>query len=446
MVRRDFGLVGKQTEHVACDAATENRDPAQAASLALKLTLLVLVDSLHTRDLEHDVERSVRIRWNGGELRLWFRTPASAVSPADDWSPFLAATLLAAMRRQEDLELEGPVSPRLLRRAELIQSAYEAWDPRAKRARVRVAGEARAHARAAGIACFFSRGVDSTFSATVDRAEPGPLTHLVFCDRFLPMQRREVRDEEARRTRAAAELIGLPLLVVGTNFRELTDMFISWEDAHGPALASIALLLAGRIGHVIVPSWADYAGLGACGTSPLLDPLWSTESVELEHDSTALGRTAKLAWLTRERPEVLRDLKVCLRENRANNCGRCRKCLWTMACLRAAGAQDLVESFEEELDLERVRSLRPYDLQALLYWAQLSRELDRNGDDGELRRAILHALRRSARPSMVERIRRLTRRPRVRSPDPFLGPFPPAFSDYETKAALSLLKEGRPYP
>lgn len=405
------------------------------------------VDDLRSRELEQHVERSVRLRWNGGELRLSFGLPAESVAPVEDWSPFLAATLLAAMRRHEDLELEGPVSPRLLRRSELIQSAYEAWDPDARRCRVRVGGETPARAQAAGVACFFSRGVDSMFSAVADRVEPGPLTHLVFCDRLLPVQHRDVREEEIRRTRATAELIGLPLLVASTNYRELTDMFISWEDAHGSALASIALLLGGQVGHVVIPSWADYAGLGACGTSPLLDPLWSTESVELEHDSTAFGRTAKLRWLARERPALLRDLKVCLRDNRSDNCGRCRKCLWTMACLQAAGAAELVESFEVELDVDRVRALRPYDLQALLYWAQLCRELEENTRNDELRRAILHALRRSARPSLIERIRRrLSRNGQADEPNPFLRPFPPAFSDYETRTAASLLKKGRPYP
>lgn len=123
-------------------------------------------------------------------------------------------------------------------------------------------------------------------------------------------------------------------------------MFISWEDAHGPALAATALLLGGQIGHVVVPSWADYAGLGACGTNPLLDPLWSTESVELEHDSTALGRTAKLKWLARERPELLKDLKVCLRDNRADNCGRCRKCSgrWRACRLRAPSSWSRVSN------------------------------------------------------------------------------------------------------
>src|SRR5712692_861945 len=280
----------------------------------------MVVDGLRLRELDHDVERSVRLRWRGGELRLWFRIPADCAAPADDWSPYLAATLLAAMRRREDIDLDGPVSPRLLRRSELIQSAYASWDPDARRCRIRVAGETATRPRSSAVACFFSRGVDSIFSATTERVEPGPLTDLVFCDRFLPMQTRQVREEEIRRTRATADLIGLPLVVAGTNFRELTDMFISWEDAHGPALASIALLLAGGMGHVVVPSWADYAGLGACGTNPLLDPLWSTESLELEHDSTALGRTAKLAWLASEHPELVTDLKVCLRENRANNC------------------------------------------------------------------------------------------------------------------------------
>jgi len=405
----------------------------------------MIVDDLQSRELEQDVERSVRLRWDSGEFRLSFHVPADAATPADDWSPYLAATLLVAMRRHEDLELEGPVSPRLLRRSEVIQSVYEAWDPDARRCRVLAGGDAPARPRAPGIACFFSRGVDSTYSAVAERIEPGPLTHLVFSDRFLPMQHRDVRADEARRTRAAADAIGLPLLVVSTNYRFLSDVFISWEDAHGAALAAIALLLGGKIGHVVVPSWADYAGLGACGTSPLLDPLWSTEAIELEHDRTELSRTAKLAWLARKRPELLRDLKVCLRDNRSDNCGRCRKCLWTMVCLQAAGALDLVESFEDELDVDRLRALRPYDLQARLYWARLCRELEGDPRNDELRLAILHALRRSARPTVIERARRrLSRNGQRGVHDPFLGPYPPAFSDHETRAAASLLQEGRP--
>jgi hypothetical protein len=116
-----------------------------------------------------------------------------------------------------------------------------------------------------------------------------------------------------------------------------------------------------------------------------------------------------------------------------------------MACLQAAGALELVESFAGGLDIDRVRALRPYDLQARLYWAQLCRELARDRRNDELRLAILHALRRSARPTVIERLRRrLSCNGPLGSHDPFLGPFPPAFSDHETRAAVSLLKEGRP--
>jgi hypothetical protein len=411
----------------------------------------VIVDELRSTEKGADVERSVRIRWREGEFRLGITVPADSAGLLEDFSPFLAAMLLPAMRSREDLDLLGPVSARLLRRSDVIQKACRAWDPSLGSCSVSTSGDVAPPARAPGVACFFSRGVDSMFSATVERFEPGPLTHLVYCDDISVATRHDmkVRLEEIVRTRAAAEEIGLPLVVVATNIRTMTDPLISWEDVHGAALASVALMVGGEMGHVVMPSWADFAALGASGSSPLLDLLWSTEWVEIEHDSLVEGRIGKVAWLAVERPELLRHLKVCLRENRPDNCGRCRKCLLTMACLQAVGGLGRAEGFPQEIDLELVRNVRPYSLSQRIAWAQVCAALDGEGANARLRKAILHALRRAARPSPFERARLLA--PRLRGKkarlDPSWSPVwpPPEFSRRETSAALSLLREGRPY-
>lgn len=410
----------------------------------------MIVDELRSQQQGSEVERSVRVRWNDGEFGLRLTVPVASAGPPDDFSPFLAAMLLPAMRVGEDLELAGPVSARLLRRSDVIQQACRAWDPSLRWCSVSTSGVVTPPPRAPGVACFFSRGVDSMFSATVERFEPGALTHLVYCDDISVAARHDmkVRLEEIVRTRAAAEEIGLPLVVVATNIRTMTDPLISWEDVHGAALASVALMEGGEMGHVVMPSWADFAGLGASGSSPLLDSLWSTEWVEIEHDSLVEGRIGKVTRLAAERPKLLRHLKVCLRENRPDNCGRCRKCLLTMACLQAVGGLEKAAGFPQEIDLELVRNVRPYSLSQRIAWAQVCAVLDGEGANGRLRKAILHALRRAARPSPLERARLLARRLRGRDVrlDPSWSPVwpPPEFSRRETSTALSLLREGRP--
>lgn len=410
----------------------------------------MIVDELRSAEKGADVERSARFHWREGNFRLSITVPVASAAPPDDLSPFLAAALLPAMRSGEDLELAGPVSARLLRRSDVIQKACRTWDPSLRWCSVSTTGVVAPPPRTPGVACFFSRGVDSMFSATVERFEPAPLTHLVYCDDISVATRHDlkVRLEEIVRTRAAAEEIGLPLVVAATNIRTMTDPLISWEDVHGAALASVALMLGGEMGHVVMPSWADFAGLGASGSSPLLDSLWSTEWVEIEHDSLVEGRIGKVARLAAERPELLRHLKVCLRENRPDNCGRCRKCLLTMACLQAVGGLEKAAGFPQEIDLDLVRRVRPYTLAQRIAWAQVCAALDSGGANDRLRKAILHALRRAARPSPLERAHFLARRLRGRDVrlDPSWSPVwpPPAFSRRETSTALSLLREGRP--
>ena len=120
--------------------------------------------------------------------------------------------------------------------------------------------------------------------------------------------------------------------------RELTDPIVrDWADVVGAGLAFLATSTAGGFGHVVIPSSDGPTTVAPVGTSPMLDPLFSTAEVEVVHDAPGT-RPAKVAWLARERPELLPLLKVCFREDRPDNCGRCSKCLLTMLALEAVGS------------------------------------------------------------------------------------------------------------
>jgi hypothetical protein len=302
------------------------------------------------------------------------------------------------MRRGEDVVVDAPVSPLLVRGAGRARELYRAWSPGLHATRIEVAEERESTRRSSEIGCFFSRGVDSTYSAAVPREYPGPLARLVFIDGFEPVHDDRVRAEEVRRARAAAELVGLPLHVVSAGFLDtLLPAVGNLDDSTAPMLALAGLAVGGGLGTVIVPSSDSTETLGPFGSSPVLDPLFSTEAVSIAVDSVALGRVAKGLWLARERPDLLAQLKVCFHENRPDNCGRCSKCVLTMATLRAAGALHAASQFPDDFDLDAVRTAPVRVFQPRAEWAQLARALE-DGRDPELHAAILAALAQPSRP------------------------------------------------
>ena len=399
----------------------------------------MIVDELRSAELDGDLERTARVRWKGGETTVRLRVPAELAGPADDATFFLAGLLLPAMRLHEDLEIDGPVSPRVLARLERIQRTWHSWDLSIRRCRVQTAGAAPAVSRqGTAIACFFSRGVDSSYSAAVPRSDPGPLTTLVFITGIEPVHDDVVRRQEIELAREAASLLGLPLVLCTTDLRAFTDPILSWGDEHGAALTGVAGALAGGVAHMVIPATQTAAGIGPYGSSPLIDPLFSTETVQIEHDEV-LGRTAKTIWLARERPELLPYLKVCFAENRPDNCGVCGKCLHTVTALRAAGALEQAEGFPNEIDVRRIARIRHSDYSSRIDWVELVRVLP----DGPEKEAGLHSLRRSAVPAPRELVRSLRKR---RNPRPSWSSNPDSFIRHRVNTAVSLLVKGRPYP
>lgn len=355
----------------------------------------MIVDRLTRSDTRAGVERSARVRWNGGELVLRVEAPASHSAPGHDASPFVPPCLLPAMRAGETLEVDGPVSPLLARGLRELREFYAAWAPELRGGELRVAEERESLGGGTGVGSLFSRGVDSTYSAASPRLDPAaPLTELIYVDGVEPAHDANVRAEEVRLARVAAERVGLPLTVVTTNVRELTDGFVrDWMDIVGAGLALPTLSLAGELHHVVYPSSDTPMSVGPSGGNPMIDHLYSTEAVRIEHDSVARGRMGKVAWLAAERPELLRDLKVCFVENRPDNCGRCTKCVRTMAALVAVGRLEEAAGFPDELDPALVAELDIPALHTRVEWVEIARELD-PARHGELHAAIETALAR----------------------------------------------------
>ena len=361
----------------------------------------MIVDRLEERDADGLIERSARLRWNGGEFRLRIAVPPELAPAELDASPFMSAALLPAMVFHEDLAVDGPVSPLLVRRADEIQRIYHAWDPALRRGAVTVAEERAGEPSGGGLGALFSRGVDSFFAALHPRA-----THrvelLIFCSTMDPFEDEASRAEQRGLARAAAAAVGLPLTNVRLNLRELTERIINFGDIHGAALASLAQSVSGGLGSVVVASSYGAAELSAWGSSPLLDPLFSTETLEVQHDSVAFTRLEKVAWLARERPDVFEHAEVCQQRHSPGNCGRCDKCLLTAAELVAAGAPGAIPGLPARPDPRAIRVERPSTVGRRLMYLNIHGALPNNAEHAELKAAITHSLRRSARPRARE--------------------------------------------
>jgi 7-cyano-7-deazaguanine synthase in queuosine biosynthesis len=324
-----------------------------------------------------------------------YSSPAFVPGAADFTLPL---SLTAAMRIARALRLPRPVSPRLLGSAALIQEVFATWTADLEPVELVVAPSAPPPPPPGrGVAAFFSGGVDSfhTLLRNVDE-----ITHLIFVRGF-DFHRRvpAIRAPATETARRVARELGKELVEVDTDVHDFTNPIFQWEYYMVAAMATVAHLLGDAVERVFIPAEHTYADLVPWGSHPLVDPLWSTESVELVHDGAASRRTEKVAYLARS--ELAMDvLRVCWRNTGgAYNCGRCEKCLRTMIALHAAGALERCATLPSSIDVEEVAAMELSNASDLGFARENRSALERLGNAEELVEALLGAERRWLRAS-----------------------------------------------
>jgi 7-cyano-7-deazaguanine synthase in queuosine biosynthesis len=275
------------------------------------------------------------VRADVGGIEVWFRAP-DAFPLAASGDPWLAVGLLPAMALGATLDLRDlpPLSPKLLAALPTIQDIWTQWNPQIHRIEV-LANSGPAAAPNAERMCFFSGGVDATFSALA-RAES--LTRLVFVNGFDFAMSPGSWAAALARVESLGTKLGIPVLGVETNWIELTRHHrISRGMSHGGCLMGVAHLLAPA--EMIVAASNSYARLAPWGTQPVLDPLWSTEATAITHHGASATRAEKVEVVARH-PGLLGELWVC-HEAAERNCGDCVKCRRTRATLALVGVDSL---------------------------------------------------------------------------------------------------------
>ncbi len=311
---------------------------------------------------------------------IWVESDAS-LADTPEWS--IPLRLVRAVVDGEALNL-GRVSPLLAGNLETIRDIYAAWIDGGERIPLSFEPSGDTAVGANGVSLFFSGGVDSFYSLIKHRDE---VDNLVLIHGFdVPLADTKTFALAEAQAVEAARLFGKRLIVVRTNSHwEQPSVPGGWLMYGGAVLAAVAYAMAPNHRKIYIASSNAYATLHPAASHPLLDPLWSTEAVQIVHDGGET-RTEKLRTVV-QYPEVLARLRVCW-ENLGNyNCGLCEKCIRTMLGLRGVGVERCA-AFPDTLTPRLVRQ-QGFGSDSAIYW----RELLCPGLPRDLHSAVLSAIR-----------------------------------------------------
>jgi len=262
---------------------------------------------------------------------------------------------------------------------------------------------APAQARGSQIGAFFSGGVDSFYTALKNGGPEVPSDRRISTLIFIQGFDIKLADEALYRTvldrvAAAAHDLGKELLCVATNLKHATRRACDWRYYHGQVLASAALGLEGFLRRVHIPATYSLRDGTPHGSHPLLDPLWSTETLDVVHDGCEVTRIEKMLSAIVRSPTALAHLRVCMKNHGGKyNCGKCPRCLRAKASLTIAGALSQCQAFDGTLDYDAVATTILSDASCRLFTRDILEAAIANRADPRLIRALARSLSLSAR-------------------------------------------------
>jgi hypothetical protein len=336
---------------------------------------------------------------DAGGAPLWFASSDAALRPSGE--AFASALLVPALTRGARLVLDDdlPLGARWRSGADGVRAQLHAWwgfdgpPPSAARTEVATGGGS-----ARGLC--FSGGADSFHSLLAGDPRPDALVFVRGYDVLLHERARAQAAEAG--VRAVAREAGVRAIVVTTNLRDHPAFAgVDWVHAHGGALAAVGHLLAGELGSLAISASYPFALDRPWGSHWRLDPLWSSEALEVVHLGAELWRKDKLSAIAAQ-PLAQRHLRVCWEHRTpALNCSACEKCVRTMLRLAQLGVLDDFAVFDRSRPLEqRLDELPPLRRDLSDAYAELAAE----GLPRGLARAVERLQRRSGRPPRRRRL------------------------------------------
>ena len=276
------------------------------------------------------------------------------------------------------------VSNKVLENSSTIQDIYTTWNPIFKNINIKARGS-ESKCSSPGTACFFSGGVDGTYTLLEHADE---VDYAILINGFdFNMDDSTWRSLINRNLTLTKEL-GIELIAVETNFKYFTSAFgIARKCNFGGVLISAGQLLGFR--KLFIAAAVTYKKIPPDGSHVLIDESWSTEGTQVIHSGLEADRTKKIKRISSHKV-ALDNLWVCWKDPRYN-CGDCVKCIRTYIALRLAGVDNF--NFENPLTLADCgRFSIDNEFEYIIYEAYLDSAQTNKEGDKELERFLMSAV------------------------------------------------------
>lgn len=324
-----------------------------------------------------------------------------------DATPFVSIMLLACMKTQENITVEGStLSEQFLLNLTPLMRQLSRWDRSFHQ--ISITSKVKKDTLKSGEnASFFSGGVDSFYSYLKAKKTKKKITIFLFVHGFdIELENRSFFMNVRQGLQKIASEENIRLITLKTNAKRIVEPYVEWDWAHGGSLAAVAQLMRGSISTVTIAGALRTDQLFPYGTHPKLDHLWGTERLRPIHDGNEYDRLGKVMNVVGKSPLALKHLRVCNQNLKGKyNCSRCFKCLWTMMTLECAGTLKKATTFDSMIDLEAVKRMR-YTFKRNYHLAgiRVINELKRQKKRTDLQDAIKESLRRSKHPTVLQQL------------------------------------------
>lgn len=277
---------------------------------------------------------------------------------------FVAALVVRAMDAGEEIEVRAPISEQFARGLAAYQRVLAAWFPhRLVPVEVRAPMERAQRDQVGAAVAAFSGGVDSFYTLWSHAAENEPeeasrVTHTLFVHGFdLPLAQTAVYDAARALYAGCMTGLGIELIAASTNVQAFVPRR-DWGLFHGGAMIGAGLVLGRGVRRFYVPASHTYGHLLPWGSDPRIDPLLSTEALEVVHDGADATRVRKTTVIG-QWPPTFGRLRVCVSgDPDVPNCCRCEKCVRTMTTLDLFGLLARHTSFPRPLRRSAIRACK----------------------------------------------------------------------------------------
>jgi hypothetical protein len=313
-------------------------------------------DRMKTLDLEPSppVIRDNRTRFSCRLIRrddnsaentteLWYEIPKKICISwrNEDVEPYLIATILQAMHEGRTIVARGTVSAELLSNLTEFCDFWNCCAPEYFKKieivcdRIETSKNTKSLNKAiAG----FSGGLDGTFLVWRHITKQAghrtqPLSSCVMIHGFdIPLVNEAFFNKNFAAAKKTLDAVGLPLISIRTNILDVVTVHILYSQ--NTALVSSLQFLKSKFDIALIASAESYNNLLIPwgGSLPLNDPLLSSRSLKVLHDGAGYSRSEKAKCIA-DWADGIAALRVCWSTefSSALNCGRCEKCLRTMA-------------------------------------------------------------------------------------------------------------------